>query len=430
MPSEPTVLDVLEGNFEQSVGPELIAAVKDASYPRLRELQESVRAFGEAAAVPSKRGGQLRPYVPLERDEMPGAPSGLYLRADDFADPRNAEIAFDALRHHLVYCDSLAIDNPLRWMLDAFLVKPAPHMTDYLERQRRKVLNYLQFLTRIEPMVRADVIVLVESDLGIPPNLSGALSDTTAVADAADFSDLQAENLVMIEKNETLGRWALTSHANHQLATSLEAMKTHSGALDLYFPYRHYEDLLRAVIEEDRQELPERIRGVELGVLSDVLKLSLPGLKELKPQEIVAMRQGEAAFAQWRRSLERGMERVRNLDGDALAGDGDERSEIEKELVEGREKLEAEIKKSTFLSHAKRGWRDFSIGSIVALGMTPLTGPGPAMAGGAGQAGLRLILDLFAGRKTRDTAQALHHQYLLFSPGSPMGLSRGTGFSS
>jgi hypothetical protein len=416
---EKTVFDVLESQFETAFGPDLIAAVESASYGQLRELQERTKAFGQAAEVPPKGDGHLRPYIPLETDDFQRAAHGVYLRPDDFADPRNSELALDALKHHLLYCHSLAIDNPLRWMLDAFVVEPAPYMEDYLERQRAKVLNYLRFLIRIEPLVRAQVVVLVERDIECPYIQDGALSDSASVADIVDFSDLPAEDLALLEGDKALVSHALVIHADHQLACGLDAAATHSGALDLYLPYRHYEDVLRAVVKEKPAEAPEWVREVELKVLSDLLRVSLPGMAELTPREIVAVRQGEEAFARWRSSLERGMGRLGTLDAETLNRDIEELRLIEEELLEGRHSLESEISKSSFLAQAAQGWKEFTIGGVVALGLTPLVGPVPGLMVGAGNIGLKLLLNTFTGRQGRNTARALHHQYLLFSPAQP-----------
>ncbi len=412
-----TVFDVLESQFEIGFGPDLIAVVESASHQQLRELQEHTKAFGKASEVPSKLASQLRPYIPSERDDFRRAAHGVYLRPDDFADPRNADIALDALKHHLLYCHSLAIDNPLRWMLDAFTVKPAPYLDDYLQRQRTKIANFLRFLVRIEPLVRAQVVVLVEHDIERPSIQDGALDDAAALTEIVDFSDLPVEYLAMLEDNEELASQGLVYHADHQLACGLDAAAVHPGALDLYLPYRHYEDVLRAVAKEKPQQVPDWVREVELKVLSNLLRVPLPGLAELAPQEIVAVRQGEEAFARWRASLERGMERVAALDAKTLNRDIEEVRLIEGELLEGRQALESEISKSSLLSQVARGWKEFTIGGVVALGLTPLAGPIPGLMGGAGNVGLKLLLNSFTGRRDRDAARALHHQYLLFSPG-------------
>ncbi len=415
---EQTVFDVLENQFGTCFGPGLIGAVEDASYEQLRELQERIKAFGKTAEVPTKRAGELRPYIPMEKDRLQIAPNEMYLRADDFADARNADVALEALKHHLLYCHSLAIDNPLRWILDAFIIDPKPSMLDYLDRQRAKAVNFLRFLTRIEPLVRAHVVVLVEGDLELPFIQDGALRDTNAVCDAADFSDLPWDQLASLEPNDEMVRHALMSHANLQLACGLDAAAKHSEALDLYLPYKHYEAILRAIAQERTVQLPEWVREVELQVLSGILKVSLPGLVALEPQEIVAVREGDEGFARWRASLERGMDRVRALDPETINRGMEGLRVINEELLDGRQALEAEISKSSLLSKAKSGLREFSIGSVVALGLIPLAGPAAPLIGGAGNAGLSLLLDMLTGRRNRASAQALHHQYLLFSPGT------------
>lgn len=419
---EQTVFDVLEDGLGTPFGPELIETVELAPYERLRDLQAHVKAFGKTADVPDKQPAQLRPYVPLERHEFARVEHELYLRPHDFADPHKASAALNALKHHLLYCHSLAIDNPLRDLLDPFSLaadlSPDGYLsrTGYLARQRAMLVNYLRFLEQIKPLVRAQVIVWVEHDVTVPFLQDGALPDIAPVAQTADFSDMPAEDQAVLEARGELARHAFASHANDQLAIGLQEVARHSGALDLYLPYRHFESVLRAVAARTPADVPEWPREGELQVLNDLLKVPLPRLAELTPADIVKIREGEQAFAQWRVSLEHGLERLGALDPETLGHNNEELRILEQELLGGRQALEAEIAKSGFLSQAKRGIKEFSIGGVVALGLTPVAGPLPALATGSGQFGLRLLVDLLFGRGKRKHAQALYRQYLLFSP--------------
>jgi hypothetical protein len=138
----------------------------------------------------------------------------------------------------------------------------------------------------------------------------------------------------------------------------------------------------------------------------------------MTPADIVAIRQGEEAFARWRASLERAMERVHRLDPMTLNRESEERRLLEQELLEERQALEAEISKSAVLSQAKRALKDFSVGGLVTIALIPLAGPVAPLLGGAGKAAGGLLLDYFAGRTTLGRARALHRQYLLFSTAS------------
>ena len=85
-------MDVLEGHFGTAAGGELVDAVARAPIPQLAELHRRLGRFAEAALVPPKPAGQLRPYVPLLRDNFARAAHDFYLRPADFDDPGNAEL--------------------------------------------------------------------------------------------------------------------------------------------------------------------------------------------------------------------------------------------------------------------------------------------------------------------------------------------------
>jgi hypothetical protein len=408
-----TILDLAEAEFEEELGPDLFRAVEHASFDKLSNFQERARDYCRTAEVAAKASGQLRPYVPLERHNKAEVAHGLYLRPSDFKRPDRVEHGLDALKHHLLYCHSLAIDDPLPWLLDAFTL--GERFSAYKTEARAPVVNCLRFLHQIEPLLRARVVVLVENPIESLPTVHGVLRDREPLIGTADFSDISEEMRERLETHGELARMVYVEHADVELARGLEAVNKHTDRLDLYLPYLYYQQILRAVAEEERYGIPEWPREAELRVLGRLLSVRVPRLARLEPADIVSIRQSEAGFERWRNSLERGLRHVSALDPESIGRNAEELRLLRQELLEECQALESDIEASRFLSHAKRGAKEFAIGAVVALGLIPLAGP-VALAGAAGTSGLRMLWNYAADKGERKHAEAVHRQYLLFSP--------------
>jgi hypothetical protein len=423
--SASTILDVLEDQTGQRFGEDLIACIKTAPDRELSELAERVTAFRATAPVPAKQhGGELRPYVPVIGRNIREGDHGLNLDRTDFDDPRRAEAAFDSLKHHLLYCHSLAVDDPLGYILDAF----ATWQPNELWRRdaRPRLVNCVHFLERIEPLIRSGAVVLVEDQpwrRGFSRRIVRDLDDLTASADLSDLTGMLRDKLDELEAQGPtaveVGRQVVLELAEQQLTRGLQAAAAHPGELDLYMPYRHYEAVLQRAAQEALLALPDSPREVELHVLGQLLALPVPGLSQLSVDDLVAVREQDEGFARWRAALERALERVERLDDELLNPQDETLRLIRLELLEQEQALEADIKKSSFLARARVGMKQFGIGSVAAAGLAPVVGPGPAVASGAANAALTLLWDYVRGRGTRERRHALHRQYLVFSPTTP-----------
>src|SRR5687767_8026941 len=73
--------------------------------------------FEPGPLPPVKPTGHLRPYLPIETWPMPGKPNTGYFVFDSTED--DLWYTVDAIKHHLLYCHSVAIENPMAiWMMD------------------------------------------------------------------------------------------------------------------------------------------------------------------------------------------------------------------------------------------------------------------------------------------------------------------------
>jgi hypothetical protein len=418
----PTVLDFLERACGERFGPDLIRRVEQASLAELTDLLEHHREFRRSAPVPAKAGdGELRPYVPVAGDRTRDAAHGLALRIQDFKHRERALMALDSLKHHLLYCHSVAVDDATGYML--FSATAPQASDDRFRAKRAELVNYLTFLAGIEPLVRSGVVVLV-MDVPDPLDRQRLVPDKAALAADADFSDLSGFFRDHFDEAQKQGgprfelvRQAMLVRAEQLLARGLQTAAAHPGDLDLYLPFRHYEDLLRAAVRSGQTDAPAGLRQVELHVLDQLLSVPVPGLGRLTVADLVAIRGEEAAFARWREGLERALDRIERLDEDLLDPRAEALRVIRQELQTEQHALEEGIEKSGFLSGARAGLKTFAIGSVA--GVTAIEEPGPGIAAGAMTGALTLIWDYVAGRRGRERTRALHRQYLVFSPSMP-----------
>jgi hypothetical protein len=78
------------------------------------------------------------------------------------------------------------------------------------------------------------------------------------------------------------------------------------------------------------------------------VNITLPGLASLSPDDIVAIRQGDA-FEEWRNTLKMGLQRASVLPSDLLDLDASERAVVMETVKPAYEKLKEEFRKSPFL---------------------------------------------------------------------------------
>jgi hypothetical protein len=356
-----TILDVTADHFGEEFGPDLIHRLDSEPLANLRTWQQVVRAFTEDAVVDTRPAGQLRPYVPTERNSARDVPHGFYLRPDDFKNLEVVERGFESLKHHLLYCHSLAFDDPLPWILDMFVLND-PIYEHQLEQARGEAIDCLQFLSWIKPLIDSGAVVLVENPLstGNSVNLIPRTDELIEAADFSDASDWLADNprqYGQLSKQVTLDR------ANDDLGRSMRAITRHPDALDLYLPYRHYEQLLGVAIGAEAHAKAQGDAG-QLRLLRGLLGTEVPGLDRLEVRDLVAIRNQDSAFESWRRVLEHGLNRVNQIDPESLGAAHESVRVVRQELAHEARLLEAEIDRSRFLSRVKASRRQGRISRL------------------------------------------------------------------
>jgi hypothetical protein len=134
----------------------------------------------------------------------------------------------------------------------------------------------------------------------------------------------------------------------------------------------------------------------------------VPNIAALDLADVVAIRQGSDAFANWRSRLSIGLERAHRL-RDELGPDVDIAAAIDEVMVDARERLAAEATRSKVFGDA--GWVSFAAGALGGAVAGGIGGPAAAALGGAGGAAGEIVRRALE-RRERATAERRH--YVLF----------------
>ena len=400
MPHKTTV-DVFETEFGAQLGPDLIQCVQEASLDQLRDLQDRVSS-GPRPEPPSKTDGRLRPYVPF--GEIRGG-----LDRQDFMHPQRAQTVLNGLRHHLLYCDSLAIEDPLPGLLDHFALDE-PVLSLNADKNRRKLVGCLHSLDRVQPLIRAGVLVLVDTTPELRTRVD-LLDDPVKVAGEADFADVPPWKAERLEEGGQIVRELLINSAAVALSRMLDAADEHPDAVDLCLPFAYYEQTLRAVAQEAEESVAAQAPDVEVRVIQDLLNVTLPTLPNLSQPDLVAVRHTEEALANWRGALERGLGSLHALDQEFLDPQNEALRTIKQELEEEHERVYDDIDRSLFLEPILADHLQFRIGVVSARGVAPVLSSDAAHASRG--VTLALLVSYVTGLASTSAGE-VHRHYLRF----------------
>jgi hypothetical protein len=150
---------------------------------------------------------------------------------------------------------------------------------------------------------------------------------------------------------------------------------------------------------------PDPVAELRVGQLAHT---PVPNIEQLDVRDVVAIRQGSDAFATWRARLSLGLERAHRL-RDELGPGVDLSSAIDEVLVDAREELRVEARRSAVFGRA--GWISFVAGALGGA-IAGVAGGAPeaalGLAGGTAGALVQRLLD-------RDgPTEAVRRHYVLF----------------
>ncbi len=468
------MVDLVEHSFEARLGPDLIDDVGNAKSFRLDHFLDSYWAYRLCRSqpflrVPPKNSiHELRPYIPVQ--EWPSKylkPAGLMNGMDETVNAWSAQDAafryIDRLKLLLLYAHSLAVPNPLRSLLAQrwSLVSITPPHTGlhslaledqrsrwvanesiWSSQRRAQLSSYLAFLHDAEPLIRGHVLILVEDpqsgaygamdqwladfeaalDLGYW-NVVNSPAFSRWILEQADFAD--AQDLFSGQAGRR-ARMIAVRTAIHLVYSTLARSRATNGCLDLYLPYRFFQQTLvgvwRFFTREGIQPVPS-VKDHQLKVLADVVSVAVPNLElsELGPRDIVAIRQSSSAFESWRTTLRQTCTRLAS-GGEAVLDPTDlVRTTVQDEMQEAALQVRESLAREARTRSGVRTLCRFALGGVVAAATGAIAvETAPAVAAGAlvaaAGAGLMPLIDYARGAGSTTASLALFRHYLLFAP--------------
>jgi hypothetical protein len=335
-------------------------------------------------------GAGLRPYTPVAAPVL-GPPSLQYAQPELRPSTLAVElglggigyenVALDTerlvgkLKQLLLYCESVAIDNPLGPTHELWYGAPTGGVL-MGGAQAWALARYVELLAVLEPLITSGALILVEHPYGVDPQRPDLPGWLQAERDVLEEIDERVRPSGWSSTDEDTFEEFFRHAAIIDMARSLSlAGRTH--ALHAYAPSQRFQDALREahvlafqIVSEELGFLPpgrDQDRDLDAGRLDKLLAMPFPGLERLPLRDITKVREGPELSA-LRRDLGRALDRVL---GDPTSGDLDwghrAGQQLAAELADSRERIRRDVDKSQVLRRAsRRTTRNFvlSFGSV------------------------------------------------------------------
>jgi hypothetical protein len=317
--SDSSIIDFVEGYFQRSLDHGLVDDLRsrritfdkdelNVAYSAWRQC-ETVPSrdspdfrrhwalkFEPARLPPQKQPGHLRPYLPIETLPTSGKPNTGYFVFDSTEDDLWSTV--DAIKHHLLYCHSVAIENPMAvWMMDkggALTFSRAANLQKGILGWQFNssiiMAQWLSFLTHVRPLIESGALIIVEEQARDPWILK--------VVPGIDKQALEA----------TASRMGLTSVdfriAVWKLDLLVRARSRVQGNLDLDLSDPEVESLVKKLLEQG-SDFGGPLKVQENAALATLIKAELPAIEHLSIDDLVAVRRNSDEFESWRRGIEK-----------------------------------------------------------------------------------------------------------------------------
>jgi hypothetical protein len=430
-----TIIDVIESVFESRLGPELIDQVSRMDRRRLNLFVDAYLEYRmscpAALTVPPKAHElDIRPRVLRHFGQIREMSSRVY---GGWMDPSGDPFRFmDRLTYPLLYCHSIAIDNPLVELADERLEwtpdTPASPLL-WTEIDRRQLTSYLSFVNDAKPLIRDNILVLLEP--------SGPYAHASIDSQMERGAAIANSRVTAIRKFWLTGKGykrlksvprdaKLTSRARRDafamamidLYSDVGLSAASRGQVDLFVPHSSYEVVLKAIADDAASLVGSMaIRDAELRVLADLVSAELPGLNlaAISAADLVAIRRSDDVFETWRTNLGQVAEELASIDPTIIDRSDAARVAISRHLAEDARALRDRVKADGRLGRSTL--KRIALGAIARLPSASAKSlrPDIGMAREAGGAVIEL-LDLYASRGQRQIRKAYFNHYLVFSP--------------
>jgi len=436
-----TVIDVIERTIGP-LDPDTIASVEHASLDKIEELKYEYDEYRNAYAPCARRPGELRPFVPVSY--MSSMESGLNpSTSGDLRNIVDPEQSIDRVHLHLMYAHSIALQDPLLWILDF-----APSAATYEDIRYKfvaRLRNYLIYVSYMRTLIDSDIVVLVPADFFTPSyegddfaRLRFEIADK--VWQEADFSDLiyQMRGLsgavAQAEVASAEGPLKeLIDRAINSLMAGIELDSSYGGSqLDLYMPFQFWKNVLtelasqpdrlgisKSFINEPFSGMRWSARGWtgsrrldEALLVREVASLKISDFS-LSARDIIAVRAGDE-FEEWRNTLRAALLEARHLYEQGDLQPQEIREAVAGNLAVGQSELQRKIGRSRVLAAAREGFKGFTVGTLGALALAPWVSPTEGIARAAASGLAFGAVEAARARRPKVRLALLQH-YLQFS---------------
>lgn len=404
-----TIIKAIEAAFGEALGPDLILRAATCKPDILAEVEAR---RGEYSRVIHERAhNRLRPYVSsyavehlawahgkdwFDRGLFPGP------EPESGQDWRAVENFVRSIKHHLLYCHELALED----IGDRVLLPFKRGLPS--QRDRSRVQQWLTLLYEVQPLISEGILTFVDEG-----NLWSAWDQATRGGTGSwppralfNMGTMRAESIPAAE----------LMHFEQSMSSAAVAIGISVAADMLYGPNRL--DLYlgsETSVEVLRSALQCNARGG--CVLQSVITGTVPHLDSLSMQDIVQIRRSEGVFADFREILEDAVMRSRIIGPAGTAGGPG--ADLAERMRAQCVKITEEVKRSSFLNLSQRGLLSVGVGAVAGMAMAQdwwgsLLGAGSVVVS-------KLAEDYEACRKGSSSRALLLRHCMVFGPGQAGG---------
>jgi hypothetical protein len=384
-----TVVDVVEGAIGDTLTPALLKRHRGLDVAIRQRIAERHAEYEHSPAqltVPKREPLEVFPYVHpgwTVSDDLGAAPAR-----------ETHEQAVAAIKTLLLYYHRLAVPSALGDVCDYY---SGGRFMDAAEPAARAFESQLYLLAELRPLVQSGTIFFMPE-----PSTYGPAVDAVARLGTPEWIyEIDRDDAgIMMRLREIFeqsmfigGTWDLDLLIpNGPAAESFGQFVTHTA---------------------------HRISKVELAesqLGSMLLHCDLPMLDALTVKDIAAIRTDSTAFARWRSQLR---SVLRAFYEDFASGAMDQRQfrrYAAEELADGKSRIEAEIRQSSYLSLASAGLKSVGIGTVVA-GLTAPADAATGIASAVVTGGVTFLVDCCRQKMSRGAkvAQSLRAHYAVLT---------------
>jgi hypothetical protein len=384
------VLDFALNAFSAPNEEGLYEVVQNASTEQIASVLEQYRTWAAQGIIRAPRllKGELRPYFVTSSGFAAWAQGGLDNR-NGFKDQAAIWAAVDSIKHRLLYCHSVAIDDATGWLLYR-------NELEKTDDTRDRLLSYINFLLHMAPLLRHGILCPVTSELYLPDNDSAITSHwnhvrdhlVTQLDDDTSWTQISIDEFRAIAPDDVQKYWArefptsssqaflqraMFYNSCERVGRALAATANAPDKLTTYLPFRFDVEVLSAyqksVSNRVQSEISKyNLRGYDNWLVSHLIDVELPSLGELNPEDLVQIRSNSHEFEEWRNTLRDAIRCADNLPPD-IGGDRNTevREEIARRLEDGRARLESSLPKLTLRKGLKSATVTMSAGAITSV---------------------------------------------------------------